>query len=117
MARTGGQPHLVFRFAGSSGVWFDGYMGQPATLFDDFDGGQGVGPRLLLRVLDGTQLLVPVKGAFVQWRVSHIFITSALHPNDWFSGDAERDASLGDQIMRRVTCFRDFNQNPWCANG
>lgn len=65
------------------GEWFNGYMGQPRALFDDF-GGHEFKLTYLLKLLDRYPLRVPVKGSFVQWKPNIITITSNKHPDDWY---------------------------------
>jgi len=65
-------------------VWWDGYGGQDAVLFDDFDG--WVPFRTFLQWLDCYPLLLPVKGGFVLANYTKVFITSNLDPFLWFPG-------------------------------
>jgi hypothetical protein len=61
--------------------WFDGYRGEPVVLLDDYRG-EGSG-SFLLRVLDIYALQVPVKGGFVAWIPTTIFMTSNMNPREW----------------------------------
>lgn len=79
--------------------WFDGYDGQSTVLIDDFTGECPF--RFLLRILDIYRLRVPVKGGFVAFNPTRIFITSNLDVDDWYHG--ERDTT---PIRRRLA----FNQ-------
>lgn len=63
--------------------WFDGYIGQEAVLFDDFDGSQ-IHFRQLLRLLDRYPLNVPIKGGFVPWIPKRIYLTSNSNIESWF---------------------------------
>lgn len=45
-------------------VWFDGYLGEEAVLFDDFYG--GIKYCMMLKLLDRYPIRVPVKGGYVQ---------------------------------------------------
>lgn len=56
--------------------WFDGYSGESTVLFDDYRG--GADGSFLLRVLDRYPLQVPIKGGFVAWIPTRIYITSNL---------------------------------------
>lgn len=47
-------------------AWFDGYDGQPAVLFDDYDR-SAFKLSYLLRLLDRYPIQVPVKGAYSNW--------------------------------------------------
>jgi hypothetical protein len=62
--------------------WFDGYSGENWVLLDDF---RGACPfEFMLRLLDIYKLRVPVKGSFVAWNPTTIFITSNLEPGEWY---------------------------------
>lgn len=87
--------------------WFDGYVGQPLALFDDFDGTQ-LEFRMFLRLLDRYPMQVPIKGGFANWAPKKIYITSNLHPKQWYQDT--HDQSL-PALMRRITIIheiRDF---------
>lgn len=67
------------------GFWFDGYEGQRAVLLDDFDGRASKWPlNSLLRVIDRYVFLVPIKGSFVVWNPDRIYITTNIHPRQWY---------------------------------
>lgn len=90
--------------------WFDGYRGQRAALFDDF---RGTGPEkwphftfsMLLVLLDGYPMDVPVKGGFVPWFPTHIFITAPTPPADMFVRDA--DVGAINQLLRRIDVIEE----------
>lgn len=65
------------------GQWFDGYHGQPVALFDDF-GGSEFKLTYLLKILDRYPMTVPIKGSFVNWVPTTIYLTSNLSPESWF---------------------------------
>lgn len=85
-----------------AGSWFDGYMGEPDAIFDDFDGKLShVRLKDWLRVLDRYALRVPVKGSFVTFAPRRIWVTTNYHPRfwwDWTSRMAQYPA-----LQRRVT--------------
>lgn len=89
--------------------WFDGYWGQEAALFDDFDGTEGFHFRMMLKVLDRYPLQVPVKGGFVAWIPKRIYITSNVNPKDWYV--KEKDVS---PLLRRFTdvIYKDGSSAP-----
>lgn len=66
------------------GQWFDGYDGQPIVLFDDY-GGSEFKITYLLKLLDRYPMRVPVKGGFVSWTPTEIYITSNKDPRTWYS--------------------------------
>ena len=63
--------------------WFDGYAGEQHMLIDDFEPDVG-GIRYWLRVFDRYPMPVAIKGGFVQLRTTLIYITSNVHPSEWF---------------------------------
>ncbi len=62
--------------------WCDGYSGQADIVIEDFAG--SIEYRILLRMLDEYKLQMPVKGGFVAWAPERIWISSNLHPRDWY---------------------------------
>jgi len=81
--------------------WFDGYDGEECAVLDDFRGGCPF--QHLLRLLDIYALDVPIKGGFVPWNPSHIFITSNLSSDEWYSGlTSESQNALRRRIHRSV---------------
>lgn len=62
--------------------WFDGYEGQPIVIIDDYRGEYQL--QMLLKLLDRYPMQVPVKGGFTEWAPRKIYITSNVHPNDWY---------------------------------
>lgn len=83
------------------GRWFDGYVGQRAVLFDDFDGGW-FKLTYLLKLLDRYTFQVPVKGGYTWWNPTWIYITANQHPKEWYinSHDEHKRA-----LMRRLNEF------------
>lgn len=82
--------------------WFDGYCGQSTALIDDYRGGAPL--EWLLRVLDIYPVKVPVKGGFVEWRPSEIWLTSNDDMDLWYP---DKDIS---PLVRRVTRVIDLRQ-------
>lgn len=78
--------------------WFDGYHGAKHVIFDDFRGDQ-CKLSWLLRLLDGYELRVPIKGGHTNWLPSKIVITSCLSPTECYSTSQEKL----DQLTRRLT--------------
>jgi len=69
----------------TSGYWFDGYMGEPSVLLDDFDGNRSKwGLSQLLNLLDRYNRRVPIKGGFTQWIPKRIYVSTNFHPRDWY---------------------------------
>jgi len=61
---------------------FDGYNGEKTILLDDFYG--GIKYHNLLRILDGHQMRVNVKGGSRYARWTKVFITSNVGENEWY---------------------------------
>lgn len=81
--------------------WFDGYRGQEIVLLDDFAGNADF--RFLLRLLDRYPLDVAVKGGFVYWEPSYIFITTNVEPEDWFPNEDIAPLRRRIHVVRNVT--------------
>lgn len=65
--------------------WFDGYIGQSAILLDDFDGKASKVPlSTLLQVLDRYPIRVPVKGGFTWFVPKRVYVTTNIHPSEWY---------------------------------
>lgn len=62
--------------------WFDGYEGQPVVLFDEFCCQFKL--SFLLQLLDRYPIRVAVKGGFVNWTPTKIYITSNSSPEAWY---------------------------------
>lgn len=60
-------------------AWFDGYQGQSVVLLDDYRGGCAK-EEFLLRLLDRYPFQVQIKGGWVPWIPTKIFITSNIAP-------------------------------------
>lgn len=76
-------------------LWFDGYDGEKTLLLDDFYGWIKYGQ--LLRLLDGYQQLLPVKGGFTYAKWTTIYITSNSEPDRWY------ERGLTPALKRRLS--------------
>lgn len=79
---------------------FDGYDGEDAILIDDFYG--GLKYSNLLRVLDGHQYRVNVKGGHRYARWTRIYITSNEGPECWYK------KGLTPALKRRINSVTTF---------
>ena len=84
------------------GTWFDGYDNHAHVIFEEFRGQLTFG--MLLRLLDKYDLSVQVKGGRVNFCPTKIYITSPLHPKDWYTNLEGTDKL--DQLLRRITSVR-----------
>lgn len=86
----------------TDGLWFDGYDGQDGALLDDFSGKFSKLPLTqLLRLIDRYVIRVPVKGGFVQFTPKRIWITTNIHPSEWYDYSERPVHFLA--LKRRVT--------------
>ncbi len=93
----------LYVYSGDSGsnIWFDGYSGESAILFDDFNG--DIRLSTLLRLTDRYPIRLPVKGDFVMRKCKSIYFTSNLPIEDWYpSANPEHLSAL----KRRFTLIR-----------
>lgn len=95
---------------GSNGGWYDGYHGQRDAILDDFSG-KLTGYRLddFLRLTDRYNVMVPVKGAFVQWSPTTITITTNIHPSQWWEYEGREEHYLA--LQRRIACVYSWGRD------
>lgn len=91
-ARKTGRP--IFRVPDPGLRWFDGYENQEIVLFDDYRGDAPIAH--LLQLLDIYPLDVPIKGSFVPWNPTCIFVTSNVDIEDLYE-----DPSSYQPLRRR----------------
>jgi len=85
---------------GNSGLWWDGYTGQPAVMFEEFKG--QVQLQKMLQILDPYPLRLEIKGGLVPARFTIVFITSNYTPDKWYKNeDGFRDAEMA-ALARRL---------------
>lgn len=75
--------------------WFDGYEQQESVIIDDYDG-RDVSCRDFLRYVDIYAVQAPVKGGFIGWNPTEIWITSNMDPRSWHPDNE-------GAVMRRLT--------------
>lgn len=78
--------------------FWDGYGGHENVVIDEFRGGIDISH--LLRWLDRYPVLVEVKGSTVVFKARKIWITSNIHPRDWYP---DLDAETKNALERRLT--------------
>lgn len=100
--------NTVFRKTNGD-AWFDGYVGQPVALFDDFRA-KWFSFSLLLNITDRYPVTVGVKGDTVQWSPTTIYFTCPKHPRELFSQLAVNDEGQLDQLVRRISEIRYFGE-------
>jgi len=77
--------------------FWDGYRGQENVIFDEFRGGIDIAH--ILRWFDKYPVIVEVKGSSVSLKASKIWITSNIHPNEWYP---ELDNETKTALLRRI---------------
>lgn len=83
--------------------WWDGYRGQTLCLIDEFAGRVDI--TNLLRWLDRYPCSVEVKGYTVPLEVTAFWITSNLHPREWYP---DAPSAHQDALLRRLTQVKHF---------
>ncbi len=82
--------------------WFDGYSGQETAILDDLRAGS-YEFNWLLRLLDRYNVLVPIKGGFVNWEPKRIFITAPAEPRKVFiNHETGEPWDRIEQLERRI---------------
>jgi len=93
--------------------WFDNYDGEPCVVIDELRG-DTCKWAYLLRLLDGYRMTVPIKGGFVAFKPTHIYITSFAPPERVFvNHTTDRVWDSLEQLLRRITEIRDFTDDPY----
>lgn len=80
--------------------WWDGYDGESVVLLDDFYG--GIKWSFFLRLLDGYQLRLKIKGGFTYANWKTMYITSNKHPSEWYA------KGMTKELERRITSITKF---------
>lgn len=90
---------------GPAAAWYDGYDNHTAALFDDFVGCSSF--RDLLRILEGNEVLVQVKGSHVTFKPELVYFTSDVYWEFWTFGPPGYARTLNEeekaQLRRRIS--------------
>lgn len=78
--------------------FWDGYRGHEHVVIDEFRGTISISH--LLRWFDRYPVLVEIKGSSVVFKAKTIWITSNLHPRDWYK---DLDEETLNALLRRLT--------------
>jgi len=93
-------PDIYVVNMGNSGLWWDGYTGQDAVMFEEFKG--QVQLQKMLQILDPYPLRLEIKGGLVPARFHTVIITSNFEPGLWYKNeDGSRKPEL-DALYRRL---------------
>lgn len=80
--------------------WFDGYGGEANVLFEEFRGQLPFG--MLLSLLDRYDAKVQYKGGVIEFAATTIYLTSPVHPTQWYSSEKLQKDDCLDQLLRRI---------------
>lgn len=80
-----------------SANWWEGYVGQQWALYDDFDGRNHMDVSYFKKICDRYPVIVPVKGASVEYCGIVNFFTSNVYPIEWYTREH------WDAVKRRIT--------------
>lgn len=100
-------PHVTPLWRSHGLQWFCGYNGQSTVLIDDFRE-EDVQFAFFLQLLDKYPLQVPVKGSYVWWQPTSIYVTTPHDVRETFHRPSHED--LG-QLMRRVSDRFECSKN------
>jgi len=94
-----------------SNNWFDPYRGESTLLIDDFSGSIDKVPlNSLLNYLDRYKVVVPIKGGFVPLVATTIYISTNVHPSEWYNY-AGRYAAIRRRFSS-VLAFTSHDERP-----
>lgn len=90
--------------------WWDGYDGEQTILIDEFYG--QLPAERLLRLLDGYQCRLPIKGGFTYAEWTKVYITCNVPPENWWvvNGYDPVPAEVRAALMSRITKRVEFKQ-------
>lgn len=88
------------------GQWFDGYDAETDVIFEEFNG--QIPFRQFLRLLDKYPCQVQTKGGSKYWGARRIWITSPVHPSQWYASLEEKSEGSLAQLLRRLTDIRNL---------
>jgi len=103
-----GKSHDAWELAGSDAysksprsIYWCGYSGQTTMVIDEFRGGIDIAH--ILRWFDKYPLIVEIKGSSLPCKVDTIYVTSNLHPRDWYP---DLDEETKNALLRRIKVTR-----------
>jgi len=110
-----GKTHAVFEEIGDQSfymkppgnAWWDGYKGEEIVILDDFRG-NWFPFAYLLRLLDKYPMQVEVKGSYVHFAATCIYITCPRNPSDLYATLEDKAEGSVAQLTRRITEVRRF---------
>ncbi len=109
-----GKTRLAFKYGtfiigGYQLKWWDGYSGQDCIIIDDF--ADDIPIQQMLRILDGYQLRLPVKGAFTYANWTQVIITSNV-VNLYSQAPNEHLLAFQARITQEISAWGDADVMP-----
>ncbi len=112
-----GKTHAVFVEIGEAecymkppaNSWWDGYRGESIVILDDYRG-NWFSFGYLLRLLDKYPMQVEVKGGYVHFAATTIYITCPRNPTELYASLEDRSEGSVAQLLRRITEVRSFGE-------
>lgn len=102
-----GKSHAAWTAAGMDSYakdprtkFWDGYRGDINVVIDEFRGGIDISH--ILRWFDKYPVRVEIKGSSLPLNANHFFVTSNIHPKDWYP---DLDSDTLEALLRRLTIF------------
>lgn len=92
----------------SDHLWFDGYDGEKTLILDDFYG--NIKFDYFLKILDGYDLRLEIKGGFTWAKWEKIYITSNKHPDEWYN-IIKYDENLKGAYKRRINKIIEYKND------
>lgn len=93
--------------------WWDGYEGQEDVIIDDFgiqvQGKEAILVTDILNWCDGITIRTEVKGTSVPMQAKRIYITSNVHPENWYPYDMAHRAALERRWTQCGDCVEMVN--------
>lgn len=88
-----------------SQTWWDGYEGEKILVINDFYG-HSMAWDELLNILDIYPKRLPVKGGFTYANWDYVYITSNIHPKDWYP-----NKGYPKELSRRIHIITELKNN------
>lgn len=101
----GGEKAYFLRKGNGGSIWWDGYEGNENVIIDDFYG--WIPWDMLLRICDRYPMTVDIKGGSRKFLAKKIWITSNVHPRDWYNFEKNTNMKY-EAFERRITNCIEF---------
>lgn len=85
----------------TTGIYWDNYNGTDDVVIDDFGG--EIPLRQMLKICDETKLQVQNKGSWMNFCSKRVFITSNMHPREWWNEDQRGYEANYKAFLDRIT--------------